>query len=113
MFCRFVKRLAQLLDGGVQANIEVHKGLGRPEPPLQFFTGNDLTRMLQQHGENLERLLVQLDFQPVLAQFAGAQVNFKSLEANARGTGGGGHKSTRVAASLSRSLLSRIDTQPV
>ncbi len=44
------------------------------------MTKSDLARMFQQDSEDLKRLVLQLDLQTVLAQFARAQVNFEDAK---------------------------------
>ena len=50
-----------------------------PWPKLfpQLFAGHDLPGVFQKEGEDLKRLLLQLDANAMLAQFGGAKVNFK------------------------------------
>jgi hypothetical protein len=62
--------------------VEVDESIGRPEPLLHLLAGHQLTRPLQQQGQHLKRLPAQLEFPPVLAQFARAKVNFINPEAN-------------------------------
>jgi hypothetical protein len=49
---------------------------------VQFFAGDNLSGLLQQGYENVERLSGQLDFQPATAQFAGPQIYLEAPEAN-------------------------------
>src|SRR5215469_14084965 len=55
--------LAKLLDCTVQAEIEINKSVLRPQALLQFFAGDDLPRSLQQHGKDLQRLILELDLE--------------------------------------------------
>jgi len=52
--------------------VEVHESVGRPNPPLQLFPRDNLTRVFQKDLKNLEELLLQFDFHALLAQFARA-----------------------------------------
>jgi hypothetical protein len=54
-------RLTQFLDCAVQTVIEVNECIRRPKPSLHFFPGHHLSRPLQQHGQYLERLVLELD----------------------------------------------------
>jgi hypothetical protein len=67
-------------DGGIQAVVEVDIGIGRPEAVAQFFPGDDLARTVQQFGEYLKRLLLQLDLGPTAAELTRAQIEFKNSE---------------------------------
>jgi hypothetical protein len=46
---RIAQRSAQLVDSGVQAVLEVHKGVGRPKLLAQLLARDDVARLLQQH----------------------------------------------------------------
>jgi hypothetical protein len=60
--------------------IEVHDRPG-PNAAAQFLARDQLSRLLQQHGENLERLALQPDPQAAFRQLAGAKIDFESTEA--------------------------------
>jgi hypothetical protein len=45
---RIAHRLAQLGDRRVQATVEVHEGVGRPQLLLQLLAGDNFTRTPQQ-----------------------------------------------------------------
>ena len=53
-----------------------------PEPFLQFFPGDDLAGPLEEHGQDLKRLLLKFDLQAGLAEFADAQVELEKAEAD-------------------------------
>jgi len=48
-------------DGCVEAVVEVDKGVCGPQPALQLFPGNYLSRSFQQQGKDLEGLFLQFD----------------------------------------------------
>ena len=73
--------LADLVDGGVEAMVEVDEGVGGPEFLLQFFAGDDFSGALEQQGEHLEGLTLQAKLDSALAQFACAEVEFEDSEA--------------------------------
>jgi hypothetical protein len=52
---------AQLSDRSVHADVEIDKGVGRPQLPLQLLPRHDLARMLEEHRQDLKWLLVKLD----------------------------------------------------
>ena len=62
--------------------VEIDEGVGRPELLLQLLPGDHIAGTLQQHGQNLEGLLLEFDPQPVPAQLAGVQVGLKGAEAD-------------------------------
>src|SRR5258708_3871071 len=78
--CGVAQRLAQLVDGRVHAVIKGHERVSPPEPQSPLFARDHLTRPLKQHGENLERLPMQLDSYSALPQFAGPRVHFERAE---------------------------------
>ena len=63
--------------------IELDYGVIGPKPLLDVFAGQQLTIALQQHAEDLERLLLQACDPLALAQFTRAQVYFESSKAHA------------------------------
>ena len=52
------KRFANLIDGGIEAIVEIHEGVGGPQFPPQIVAGDDLAGNFQQFGENLKRLIL-------------------------------------------------------
>jgi hypothetical protein len=60
---RLIRRIAQHfpepIHRFIQAVVEVHKRVGRPQRPLEFFAGDQLTGALQQSHEHLEGLILQ------------------------------------------------------
>jgi hypothetical protein len=79
---RIAQRLPNFVDRLIQASVEVHEGISRPNRLLQILPRHHLARMPQQHRQDLKRLFLQLDLQPVLAQFASLEVEFESPEAD-------------------------------
>src|SRR5439155_18236867 len=51
----------------VQAPIEIHERMRRPEFPPYFFAGHYFPGMFQKERQNLERLFLQFDANAVLA----------------------------------------------
>jgi hypothetical protein len=78
---RFAQRIAQPLDGGIQAMIEVNEGILRPEFAAQFFSGNDFSRAFKQSGQHLQRLFLELYLLSPLAELSGLKINLKRSEA--------------------------------
>src|ERR1039457_4956524 len=71
-----IENLANFVDGGAQAVIEVHKRIGGPKLLTNLFSGDELARSLQEQGEQLERLRLQPDSYPLFSQLANLQVCF-------------------------------------
>jgi hypothetical protein len=51
---RFAQRIAQPLDGCIQAMIEVDEGVRGPELASQFLSGDDFSWPFKQHGQHLK-----------------------------------------------------------
>ncbi len=49
---------AQALDGGIQAVVEVHEGVRRPQLAAQLFPGDHLTGPFEKECQELERLVL-------------------------------------------------------
>jgi hypothetical protein len=56
MFGGIGESLAQLVDGFVEAILEVDESLGGPETLPDFFASDNYAGVLEKHEENLERL---------------------------------------------------------
>src|SRR5262249_39948928 len=74
---------SQLVDGLVQAVIEIDEGVGGPEFVAQLLAGNDFTGMFQKHDQDLEGLFLEPDLRAMLTQFTGPQIDLKRAKANA------------------------------
>src|SRR5882762_5083119 len=79
-FRRFAQRIAQPLDGGIEAMIEVDEGVRRPEFAAQFLSGNQFSRSFKQRSQNLQGLFLQLHLLPALAQFPSVKVDLECAE---------------------------------
>ena len=64
-----VQRLPQLANHAVQSDVEVNKGIRRPQLLLQLFAGHYPSSVCHQLGQHPEGLFLQFDPYPVLAQF--------------------------------------------
>ena len=49
---------------------------------MEILTGNDLTRALYQHRQNLQRLVRQSDANSVLGELSGLCIKLKNAEPN-------------------------------
>src|SRR5580700_3758488 len=63
---RVVERLAEPLDGCVQAMFKIHKGVCRPELAVKLFARNQLAGALEEANQNLDRLPLQPDLAALL-----------------------------------------------
>ncbi len=79
------QRLANLVDGRVQAVVEVDERVGGPELLLQLFARDHLARPLQQQSQHLKGLLLQAQLDAALAQFSRAEVQLEDSEARDSG----------------------------
>src|SRR5581483_8439263 len=86
--CRVPERLTDLVDRGVQAVVEINKGVSLPDFFAKLIAADDLSGSLEKRGENLERLLLKSYPIALLAELAGKQVDFEQAEAQKSGSGG-------------------------
>jgi hypothetical protein len=75
------QRIAQPLNRCVDAVVELDDGVVGPQHLAQLFAGHQLARPVQQHDQDSERLLVEANLDPVLAQLGGLNVEFERAEA--------------------------------
>jgi hypothetical protein len=61
IFRRVPQGLPNLINRCSKRVIKVYSRVLAPEPELKFFPGDDLTRMFQENGENLEGLALNFD----------------------------------------------------
>ena len=76
---RVAQRFTNLVYGFVDAVVEVDDRLA-PEFLVQLLPGYQLSGFLQQHRQDLKRLLLQPDAQAALRQFSGSQVDLEDTE---------------------------------
>ena len=79
-FRRFAQRIAQPLDRGIQAMVEVDEGVRRPKLAAQFLSGNQFSRSFQQRRQYLQRLILELYLLSPLAQFPGVEIDLERAE---------------------------------
>ena len=65
---------SQLIDGGIQAVVEVNKSVIRPEFFAEFLPGYHLSRAFQKKRQNLKGLFLQTNSGAVLSQFPCGEV---------------------------------------
>ena len=64
-----------------------NKRIVRPQSLADFFSGDELTRMLQQQRKNPKWLLLPANPPPCLSEFAFLEINLEGSKANNRPTG--------------------------
>ena len=74
--------LADFVDRGVQAVVEIDECIRRPKLLLQLFSRDYFARALQQQGEYLKGLTLQAQLHSILAEFTGAEVKFENAKAS-------------------------------
>src|ERR1700730_10032922 len=77
--------IAQALDGGVEAVIEIDEGFGRPEFAMQLLASDAFAGPLEQGGQDLEGLILELYLLAALAELSCFKVHLKGAEADDRG----------------------------
>ena len=82
LFGRIRQGIAKPPHRGVQSVIEINERIGGPQPRAHLFARNNLARAFQQHGKNLEGLVLDLYSAAIAAQFSGPHVHFKGTEAH-------------------------------
>jgi hypothetical protein len=70
--------LTDFADRFVEPVVEIHESVGGPEFLLKFLASYDLARVLEQHRQELDGLFLKPYSQAVLAQFAGAKIQFEN-----------------------------------
>jgi len=73
--------LADAVDGGVDAVVEVDEGAVGPEGAGDLVAGEDLAGALEEQKEKLEGLGVELEAEALAAQLAGGGVGFEGSKA--------------------------------
>jgi hypothetical protein len=79
-----IQAVPQPFDRRVYAVVELDHRAVRPQPFAYLFAGDYFPRPLEQHDEDLERLVWQAHPRPMLAQLAGVEVQFKHAEREIR-----------------------------
>jgi hypothetical protein len=81
IFSRISKGITKSANGRVKAVVEIHEGVGRPEPIAEFLARDDIAGSLQQVSKNLEGLFLQFDTHTTAAQFASSQIELEQSKA--------------------------------
>jgi hypothetical protein len=72
---RVSQRVTYLIDAVVEAVVEINEGVSRPEFLAEVLAADHLAGVFQQRSENLERLLLQTDFQSLLAKLPSPDIH--------------------------------------
>jgi hypothetical protein len=80
---RIAERVAECLDGGIQALIEVDVRSVGPQAGAQVFTTDYFAGMFQQGGENLQRLVAETNREASTEKFSLGKIQLKLTEAQA------------------------------
>jgi len=64
-----VKRIPKPPNGRVQASVEIYERAFGPQFGPQALAGDQLTGAFQKHSEDLERLVLNLESNSMLAEF--------------------------------------------
>jgi hypothetical protein len=75
-----VERLTQPVHRLIERLLEVNERIFSPDPLLQLFTGDNLTRPLNEGGQDAKRLFLQANRNTMLTQFHGIAVQFIHFE---------------------------------
>jgi hypothetical protein len=81
-FCRIAEGFAEFVDGLVEAVVEIDKRVGGPEAAAEFLASDDLAGRFEEHGEDLEGLILETETMPVVAEFTRTQIELIRAEAN-------------------------------
>jgi hypothetical protein len=74
------KGVAELVDGGVEAVLEIDEGVFGPEAFLELLAGDDEAGLFQEDGENLEGAILDFQADAGFAQFTGEQIGLVGAE---------------------------------
>ena len=74
------ENFAQTFHDGVEAGIEIHKSVGRPNRQTKFFAGNQFAWTVEKFKQHGKELLLKFDAYTTLTKFVCAGVKFKYSE---------------------------------
>ena len=79
---RVAQGIAQALDRRIQPALEVHIGVGRPKPLAQLVARDQLAGVLEQEGQNLQRLVREVSAPAALPKLTRPQVQLEDSESD-------------------------------
>jgi hypothetical protein len=74
----------KFLDGRVDAAVELHHRVVGPKLLLNFFESRYGASVLDEHSQNLERLVLEHNQLAGFVQFSRLQIKFEGVESNAK-----------------------------
>jgi hypothetical protein len=74
------KRRTQTLNRSVHAVLEIHKRAVGPQPIANLLTRDHIACALEQHAENVKRLVLQPHTDATLAQFTRTKIHLELVE---------------------------------
>ena len=77
LFRRFTQCVAQSFDSRIDAVIELDDGVVRPEPLPDVLAQHHLARVIEQHEQDLEGLVLKANADSVFAQFGRSNVQLE------------------------------------
>jgi hypothetical protein len=75
--------MAEFLNGSVQTFVKVDKCIGGPQSASKFLAGDDFSGMLQEHGENLKGLILDVNQSPAAVKLTGRKIHLEEPKAKA------------------------------
>ena len=82
--------VAEFVDGGVEAVLEIDEGVFGPEALLELLACDDEAGVFEKDGEDLEGAILDFEADAGFAEFAGEQIGFVGPEADDGGKLGRG-----------------------
>jgi hypothetical protein len=95
---------AEFLDRSVEALVEVDASSVRPQAGAQFFAADRLTWPLEQYGQDLERLILQMENGAAVVEYACRKICLKQPKTKAPGPIGWGLHMERHLKNMPESL---------
>src|SRR5262245_33534265 len=95
---RVAKSCPKFCDRRAEAVIEIDERIGRPQRLTHFFAGDEIAVMVEEKHQQLERLLLKLDSDALLAELSRAPVDFVDAKAH-DAPFGGRHGAADISAS--------------
>ena len=80
LFGGISRGLPEMIDGLVQAAIEVDEGIRRPQPAPQFIPCDELARLLEQRRQELDGLIAKRRPTALVRQFPGTSIDGECSE---------------------------------
>ena len=79
---RVPEREPQTLDRGIEGVLEVDEGAFGPQAHAELVARNHIARTFQEQGQDLKRLILQVDTKPGLPELACPEIDFEIRKAH-------------------------------